>query len=94
MRDALKSVFDNDYQGYPIFLDKVIRPVFGDDLEVLPVKDDISIDIDHEALKKANIKSIYRVAQIDSDTDVDVVLGCELDTKAAHISLFPSEVGV
>ena len=68
MRDVLKSIFDNDYPGYPVFLDKVLRPIFGEELEVLPVKEDITSDIDREALKKANIKSIYRVAQIDSDT--------------------------
>ena len=73
MRDVLKSIFDNDYPGYPVFLDKVLRPIFGEELEVLPVKEDITSDIDREALKKANIKSIYRVAQIDSDTDVDIV---------------------
>lgn len=73
MRDAFKSVFENDYQGYPLFLDKVIRPIFGNELEVLAVPNDITENNDREALKKANIKKIYRVAQIDSDSDVDIV---------------------
>ncbi len=93
MRDALKSVFDNDYQGYPIFLDKVIRPIFGDELEVFPVKDDITIDIDREALKKANIRSIYRVAQIDSDTDVDVVEVFDV-TLEDNANISRSRVGI
>ena len=93
MRDALKSVFDNDYQGYPIFLDKVIRPIFGDELEVFPVKDDITIDIAREALKKANIRSIYRVAQIDSDTDVDVVEVFDV-TLEDNANISRSRVGI
>ena len=93
MRDALKSVFDNDYQGYPIFLGKVIRPIFGDELEVFPVKDDITIDIAREALKKANIRSIYRVAQIDSDTDVDVVEVFDV-TLEDNANISRSRVGI
>lgn len=93
MRDAFKSVFDNDYQGYTVFLEKVIRPIFGEDLEVLPIKDDITADIDREALKKANIKSIYRVAQIDSDTDVDIVEVFDV-TLEDNANISRSRVGI
>ncbi len=93
MRDVLKSIFDNDYPGYPVFLDKVLRPIFGEELEVLPVKEDITSDIDREALKKANIKSIYRVAQIDSDTDVDIVEVFDVTLKDNAI-ISRSRVGI
>lgn len=93
MRDAFKSVFDNDYQGYTVFLEKVIRPIFGEDLEGLPIKDDITADIDREALKKANIKSIYRVAQIDSDTDVDIVEVFDV-TLEDNANISRSRVGI
>ena len=65
MREVLKSVFDNDYQGYPVFIDNVLRPIFGEDMEVLPVKE--KLDIDSETLQKASIKELCRVATIDRE---------------------------
>ena len=90
MREVLKSVFDNDYQGYPVFIDNVLRPIFGDDMEVLPVKE--KLDIDSETLQKASIKELYRVATIDKDdTDIIDVFDVTLDDKTV---ISRSRVGI
>lgn len=90
MREVLKSVFDNDYQGYPVFIDNVLRPIFGEDMEVLPVKE--KLDIDSETLQKASIKELYRVATIDKDdTDIIDVFDVTLDDKTV---ISRSRVGI
>lgn len=80
MKEVLKSVFDNDYQGYPVFIDNVLRPIFGDDMEVLRVKEEL--DIDRETLQKASIKELCRVATIDRiGVDTIEVFDVTLDDK-------------
>ena len=64
MKDQFKSVFDADYQGAGVFLDKVLKPLFGNKLEVLPVAENNPTDVSDEAMKKARIKKISRVANI------------------------------
>ena len=90
MREVLRSVFDNDYQGYTVFIDNVLRPIFGDDVEVLPIKEEL--DIDKETLQKASIKELYRVATIDKDdTDIIDVFDVTLDDKTV---ISRSRVGI
>lgn len=80
MREVLKSVFDSDYQGYQTFLDKVLKPIFGEALEVLPIKEEL--DVDADTLKKASIKSLYRVATIDHNgTDTIDVFDVTLENN-------------
>lgn len=80
MREVLKSVFDNEYQGYPVFIDNVLRPIFGADIEVLPVKEELGLD--KETLRRASIKELYRVATIDRmGTDTIEVFDVTLDDK-------------
>lgn len=80
MREVLKSVFDNEYQGYPVFIDNVLRPIFGADIEVFPVKEELGLD--KETLRKASIKELYRVATIDRmGTDTIEVFDVTLDDK-------------
>ena len=64
MKDQFRSVFDADYQGAGVFLDKVLKPLFGNKLEVLPVAENNPTDVSDEAMKKARIKKISRVANI------------------------------
>ncbi len=64
MKDQFKSIFDADYQGAGVFLDKVLKPLFGNKLEVLPVAENNPTDVSDEAMKKARIKKISRVANI------------------------------
>lgn len=90
MREVLKSVFDNDYQGYPVFIDNVLRPIFGEDMEVLPVKE--KLDIDSETLQKASIKELCRVATIDRmGVDTIEVFDVTLDDKTV---ISRSRVGI
>ena len=90
MREVLKSVFDNDYQGYPVFIDNVLRPIFGEDMEVLPVKE--KLDIDSETLQKASIKELCRVATIDrKGVDTIEVFDVTLDDKTV---ISRSRVGI
>ena len=90
MREVLKSVFDNDYQGYPVFIDNVLRPIFGEDMEVLPVKE--KLDIDSGILQKASIKELCRVATIDRmGVDTIEVFDVTLDDKTV---ISRSRVGI
>ena len=53
MKEMFRSVFDADYQGYEVFLDKVLKPLFGEQLEVLPVAEDNPTGVSEEAMEKA-----------------------------------------
>ena len=88
-----RSVFDADYQGYEVFLDKVLKPLFGEQLEVLPVAEDNPTGVSEEAMKKARIKKIVRVANIaqtfnrDPMEVFDITLEDRVDITRARVGI-------
>ena len=88
-----RSVFDADYQGYDVFLDKVLKPLFGEQLEVLPVAEDNPTGVSEEAMEKARIKKIVRVANIaqtfnrDPMEVFDITLEDRVDITRARVGI-------
>ena len=88
-----RSVFDADYQGYEVFLDKVLKPLFGEQLEVLPVAEDNPTGVSEEAMEKARIKKIVRVANIaqtfnrDPMEVFDITLEDRVDITRARVGI-------
>lgn len=88
-----RSVFDADYQGYEVFLDKVLKPLFGEQLEVLPVAEDNPTGVSEEAMEKARIKRIVRVANIaqtfnrDPMEVFDITLEDRVDITRARVGI-------
>lgn len=62
MRETLEQIFDNDYQGYQTFLNGVLQPIFGDEMEVLTVEENLTLD--DETREIASVKNLIRVASI------------------------------
>ena len=92
MREILKNAFDNDYQGAEHFIDKVLKPIFGEDVHVLEFPEENPTNADDDTLRKANIEEILRVATIYRDGTspievFDITLG-----EHAHLSR--SRVGI
>ena len=93
MREMFKSVFDADYQGYEVFLDKVLKPLFGDKLEVLPVAEDNPTGVSEEAMEKARIKKIARIANIAATFNrkpmevFDITLEDRVDITRARVGI-------
>ena len=93
MREMFRSVFDADYQGYGIFLDKVLKPVFGDKLEVLPVAEDNPTNVSEEAMERARIKKIVRVANIAATFDRDTMEVFDI-TLEDNVNIARARVGI
>ena len=93
LRETLKRVFDNDYCGAKEFLSKVVVPIFGkDDVDIFDAVESNPMRADVETLKKANIKEIYRVAQVDrTGTDpievFDVTLGDNTNISRSRVGI-------
>ena len=93
MKEMFRSVFDADYQGYEVFLDKVLKPLFGEQLEVLPVAEDNPTGVSEEAMEKARIKKIVRVANIaqtfnrDPMEVFDITLEDRVDITRARVGI-------
>ena len=88
-----RSVFDADYQGYGIFLDKVLKPLFGDKLEVLPVAEDNPTNVSEEAMERARIKKIVRVANIAATFDRDTMEVFDI-TLEDNVNIARARVGI
>ena len=88
-----RSVFDADYQGYGIFLDKVLKPLFGDKMEVLPVAEDNPTNVSEEAMERARIKKIVRVANIAATFDRDTMEVFDI-TLEDNVNIARARVGI
>lgn len=93
MKEMFRSVFDADYQGYGIFLDKVLKPLFGDKLEVLPVAEDNPTNVSEEAMERARIKKIVRVANIAATFDRDTMEVFDI-TLEDNVNIARARVGI
>ena len=74
LEKQLAEVFEQDYQGYDIFVENVINRVFtGDDtFEALPVPEDILDDTNRNAATNAGILQILKIGSIDAIEGIDV----------------------
>ena len=93
MKEMFRSVFDADYQGYGIFLDKVLKPLFGDKMEVLPVAEDNPTNVSEEAMERARIKKIVRVANIAATFDRDTMEVFDI-TLEDNVNIARARVGI
>ncbi len=73
IRLSFQSVFESDYPGLDIFVDRVLNVIFTDDVyEPLPKKYDILNGKSQSMIDSSNIKSAYLVGKIDTFTTIDI----------------------
>ena len=74
LEKQLAQVFENDYQGYGNFVEKVIRPIFtGDDeYEAFSVPEDYLTDEKRQKANDCGIMRIVKVGTIDAEEPIDL----------------------
>lgn len=63
LKEHLEHIFSNDYPGTEVFVDSVIKPIFGD--EITPVNDDLASRPEYAArARKAGLKQINYIGDL------------------------------
>ena len=93
LQEALQHIFNNDYQGTEAFINEVIIPVFGNDINRINL-DYARDDEYHEKAEKAGIQNLIHVAQISDEgynsNDIsffDVTLKDNVNVERARVNI-------